>query len=203
MKVLGLTGGIATGKSVILEEIARRGYPVYQADVRAKALMETDEAIQQALRALLGAEAYLASGQLNRAYIAQRLFAEPDLRAKVNAIVHPRTLADFQGWVAARRAEGYPAAFKEAALTIEAGAWQGLDGLIVVQAPWPLRLHRLIQRDGLSREAALARLVAQMPDWHKLHYADFVCVNTGHVPIPEIVDELLLSFGLPLSLQRA
>ncbi len=203
MKVLGLTGGIATGKSVILEEIARRGYPVYQADRRAKALMETDEAIQQALRALLGAEAYFASGQLNRTYIAQRLFSEPDLRAKVNAIVHPRTIADFQAWVAARRAEGYPAAFKEAALTIEAGAWQGLDGLIVVYAPWPLRLHRLMQRDGLSQEDALARLTAQMPDWHKLHYADFVCVNTGHVPIPELVDELLLSFGLPPAPQRA
>ena len=106
-------------------------------------------------------------------------------------------------WVAARRAEGYPAAFKEAALTIEAGAWQGLDGLIVVYAPWPLRLHRLMQRDGLSQEEALARLTAQMPDWHKLHYADFVCVNTGQVPIPELVDELLRSFGLPPAPQRA
>jgi len=203
MKVLGITGGIATGKSVIVRELERRGYPVYEADGRAKFLMETDPILREELKSLLGVEAYTSEGKLNRRYLAERLFREPELRQKVNALVHPRTIADFLGWVEGRRAEGYPAAFKEAALTIEAGAWQGLDGLIVVYAPWPLRLHRLMQRDHLSSEAALARLQAQLPDWHKLHYADFVCLNTGQLTIPEIADALLSAFALPLSLQSA
>jgi len=202
MKVLGITGGIATGKSIVLEEIGRRGYPTYQADVRARALMEMLPALREALRNLLGEMAFTSEGKLDRAYVAQRLFREPELRQQVNGLVHPHTIADFMAWVEVRRQEGYPAVFKEAALTIEAGAYQGLDGLIVVYAPWPVRIERLMRRDGLSHEAALARLQAQMPEWAKLHYANHVCLNTGRLSIPHLVDTLLEAFSLPLSLPQ-
>ncbi len=202
MKVLGITGGIASGKSVLIAEIARRGYPTYQADIRAKALMESVPVLRAALRHLLGEMAFTSEGQLNRSYIARRLFQEPELRQQINALVHPHTIADFVAWVEGRRAEGYPAAFKEAALTIEAGAYHGLDGLIVVYAPWPVRVERLVKRDSLSPEAAIARLKAQMPEWAKLHYADHVCLNTGRLSIPYLVDTLLAAFSLPLSLTR-
>ncbi len=203
MKVLGITGGIASGKSVLIAEIGRRGYPTYQADIRAKALMESVPVLREALRNLLGEMAFTSEGQLNRSYIARRLFQEPELRQQVNALVHPHTIADFLGWVEERRREGYPAAFKEAALTIEAGAYQGLDGVIVVYAPWPVRLERLMKREVLSREAAIARLKAQMPEWAKLHYADHVCLNTGRLSIPYLVDTLLAAFSLPRSLPRS
>lgn len=202
MKVLGITGGIASGKSILIAEISRRGYPTYQADVRAKVLMESVPSLREALRNLLGEMAFTSEGRLNRSYIARRLFQEPELRQQINALVHPHTIADFMGWVEERRAEGYPAVFKEAALTIEAGAYQGLDGLIVVYAPWPVRVERLTKRDSLSREAAIARLKAQMPEWAKLHYADHVCLNAGHLSIPHLVDNLLAAFSLPLSLNR-
>ncbi len=197
MKVLGITGGIAAGKSVLMEEIARRGYPTYQADARAKILMETVPEIREALKNLLGERAFTSENKLDRAYVAERLFAEAQLRRAVNAIVHPHTITDFLAWVEERRVEGYPAVFKEAALTIETGAYQGLDGLVVVYAPWPLRMIRLMKRDGLSQEAALARLKAQMPEWHKLHHAHYVCLNTGRFSPPQLVDMLLAAFALP------
>lgn len=202
MKVLGITGGIASGKSVLIAEIGRRGYPTYQADIRAKALMESVPSLREALRTLLGEAAFTSEGQLNRPYIARRLFQEPELRQQMNALVHPHTIADFVAWVGERRAEGYPAVFKEAALTIEAGAYQGLDGVIVVYAPWPVRVERLMRREALSSEAAIARLKAQMPEWTKLHYADHVCLNTGRLSIPYLVDNLLAAFSLPLALTR-
>lgn len=196
MKVIGITGGIGSGKSYILAELARRGYPTYEADKRAKALLEEDLTLRQEVIALFGAEAYAPQGRLNRSYIAARLFADPSLKEALEALVHPRTMLDFQSWVA--RCTGAPAVFKEAALTIEAKAWEGLSALAVVYAPLPLRLSRLLQRGDLTLEEGMTRLKAQLPDWHKLSYADYVFLNTEGASAEVLVTAFLQAFGLPL-----
>ncbi len=203
MNVIGITGGIASGKTLIVQNLARRGYPTYLADERAKCLMEQDAALRSEIRRLFGDEAYTAESRLNRAHIAQQIFSSPVLRQKLNALVHPRTIADFLDWVQVRAKEGYPALFKEAALTIEAGAWQGLSALVVVYAPWPLRLQRLMARDQLSLSSAAIRLQSQWPDWHKLSYADYILLNDGRQSAEALVEGLLRTFGLPAFLETS
>ncbi|MCX7980692.1 MAG: dephospho-CoA kinase [Bacteroidia bacterium] len=189
-----MTGGIGVGKSYILQKIQMQGYPIYMADSRAKVLMQEDPFLREGIIALLGPEAYLPDGTLNRSYIAERIFREPFLREKLNALVHPRTIQDFLAWVSAQKAKGCTVIFKEAALTLEAGAYHGLTHLVVVYAPVKVRIERLCQRDGLSPTAALARIQGQWPEWKKIAYADFLIVNDGHLPIEPQLENLLAHF---------
>lgn len=198
MRVFGITGGIGTGKTFILDMIARAGYPTYSADARAKALMEENDDLREAIRRLFGAEAFTPEGKLHRAYIAARIFSQPDLRVQLNQLVHPVTIADFLSWVQARAAEGHPAVFKEAALTLEAGAGHGLDALILVYAPLRVRIQRLQKRDALSEDAILARLRAQWPEWKKIAHADFLLINDGYHPIEPQLKNLFTRYGLPM-----
>ncbi|MGQ9864146.1 MAG: dephospho-CoA kinase [Bacteroidia bacterium] len=178
-QVIGITGGIGSGKSYVLTLIAQRGYPTYQADVEAKKLMESDPAIRQSLIDLIGEEVYTESGGLNRAYLAQRLFADPILKSQVEHIIHPRTIAHFTAWAATQKAEYI---FKEAALTLEVQAYQGIDKLVVVYAPIALRVARIKQSKGLSDTEIRMRLAAQWPDIRKLRYADWVLYNFPSAP---------------------
>lgn len=198
MRVFGITGGIGTGKTFILKKIIKAGYPAYSADERAKALMEENETLRQEIIALFGNEAYTATGRLNRPYIASRIFHTPELRARLNALVHPVTIMDFAQWVQAKVAEGHVAAFKEAALTIEAGAFPGLDALLLVYAPLRVRIERLCRRDGLSEEEIRQRLRAQWPEWKKASYADFILINDGYLPIEPQLRAFFRRYGLPL-----
>lgn len=197
MRVIGITGGIGVGKSFILRQIAEAGYPTYSADLRAKELMETDPVLQGEIRSLFGAEAYTADGHLNRALIAQRIFAEPALRQRLNALVHPRTMADFAEWVQHHAAAGASAVFKEAAITVEVGAWKGLDALMLVYAPLRVRIKRLVARDQLSEAQILSRLRAQWPEWRKLPYADFFLINDGVLPIYPQLRSFFNKYDLP------
>lgn len=198
MRVFGITGGIGTGKTFVLQKIAQAGYPTYSADERAKALMEESEELRQAILELFGAEAYTEDGRLNRAYMAARIFHVPELRLRLNALVHPATIADFARWVQQKTTEGYGAVFKEAALTIEAGAFSGLDALLLVYAPIRVRIERLRQRDALSEKDILQRLRAQWPEWKKASYADFILINDGHLPLEPQLRNFFMQYGLPV-----
>lgn len=195
-KLIGITGGIGVGKSYVLKAIEAAGYPSYQADLRAKALMETDPELRAAIQAEFGAEAY-AGGQLNRSYLASVIFAQPERRARLNALVHPRTLQDFQRWVQARTQEGHPALFKEAALTIEAQAYEGLDALVLVYAPLQVRLKRIRQRDNLPLSAIIERLRSQWPEWKKIPFAQYFLVNDGLLPVEPQLKALFDFLALP------
>lgn len=195
-KIVGITGGIGVGKSYVLQAIQAAGYPTYQADLRAKVLMERDPELRAAILAEFGPEAY-AGGQLNRGYLASVIFAQPERRARLNALVHPRTLQDFQAWVQARMQEGHPALFKEAALTIEAQAYEGLDALVLVYAPMQVRLRRLSQRDKLPLSALLERMRSQWPEWKKLPFAQYLLVNDGKLPLQPQLQALFVFLALP------
>jgi len=172
---IGITGGIGTGKSLICKVFAQLGVPVYDADSRAKWLMSQSPALKEAIRTQFGQEAYSDSGQLNRAYLASIVFNDEAQIRRLNALVHPAVAEDYAQWLSVQRS---PYLLKEAALMIESGSYRGLDQLIVVSAPLPLRIARIRRRDPQRSEEEIRGIIGkQMPEDEKLAYAQVVLPN--------------------------
>lgn len=189
---VGLTGGIGSGKSTVARLLRMMGAAVYVADDRAKALMTSDAVLRQGIVDLFGAEAYTESGGLNRTYIARAVFGDSARLAALNGLVHPAVERDFGAWVGELEGElfGRPAyAVEEAAVLIESGGWRTMDRIVVVTAPLPVRIERIVRRDGCSPEEAMARVRAQMADEERLRYADSVVVaDDRRLLIPQAVE---------------
>lgn len=179
--IVGVTGGIGSGKSTVCAAFAAKGYAVYVADERAKAVMNTDPELQAGLRELFGTEAILPDGTLNRALIGQQAFGNPDKLAALNALVHPAVGRDFVAWQQALVAGGYAKAFvlREAAILYESGSYRDCDRVVCVYAPKRERLARATQRDHAQAAAILARMDKQWPDRDKLARADYWIINDG------------------------
>ena len=170
---VGLTGGIGSGKSTVANIFSVLGIPVFNADLAARNIMETDETLIAAIKAEFGEEAYNGH-QLNRKLIANIVFNDPFRLEKLNALTHPVTIAAAHQW---SLQQNTPYTIKEAALMFESAAASGVDYIIGVTAPVNLRLKRVIARDGLSREEVLARMGRQIEDSLKMKLCDFVLVN--------------------------
>jgi dephospho-CoA kinase len=184
---IGITGGIGSGKTTVCQLFEVLDVPVYYADARAKWLIGHDAVLRAQITALLGAQAYTPSGEYDRAYVAGVVFAEPDKLAALNALVHPAVERDSLAWHSEQLAKGHRYTLKEAALLVESGGYRHLDALIVVTAPEALRIQRVMQRDGLTEAAVLARLRSQLPEEEKVKLADFVIVNDGtQALIPQV-----------------
>lgn len=168
---VGLTGGIGSGKSTLAAMLARRGAAVYCADVRAKELMNTDHVLVENIRDLLGAEAYV-HGQLDRRYVAERVFLDGGLLERLNALVHPVVYMDFEHWRLC--VVDAPYAVLESAILFESGGDRRCDITVAVDIPLEIRLRRVAERDGLSPEAIRARMERQMPDKRRAALADIV-----------------------------
>ncbi len=179
LKGIGITGGIGSGKSYVCRLFEERGFRVYYADARAKWLMNHDAELVAGVTALFGEEAY-QSGTLNRVYVGNIAFAQPEKLAQLNALVHPATGKDYLNWLQETPA-GYPHPFvlKEAAILYESGAYKAADAVITVYAPKNLRLQRVMQRDGVKEEAVLQRMDKQWPESKKLDRADYTILNDG------------------------
>jgi dephospho-CoA kinase len=190
MKV-GLTGGIGSGKSTVARIFNVLGIPVYDADAAAKRLMETDAALRAGIVQLFGDAAY-EQGRLNRPYIANIVFNQPEQLAALNALVHPATIRDADAW-AAQQTAAYT--IKEAALMFESESFHHLHAVIGVTAPLPLRIRRVMQRDNTTAEAIKARISQQLSDSLKMKLCDYVIVNDEQqLLIPQVlkVHEALL-----------
>lgn len=182
---VGITGGIGSGKTTACRLFEALGVPVYYADERAKWLMVHDEALVSRIKGIFGPQAYTEDGQLQRAYIAERAFGDADLLEQLNAAVHPAVGRDAEAWQ--QQQTGHPYTLREAALLYESGSFKALDFVIVVTAPQPLRLQRVMQRDGAKAEAVQARMDKQMPEHEKAARADFLIVNDGQqLLIPQV-----------------
>lgn len=185
MTTIGITGGIGSGKSFVCKLLAKRyGIPVYDTDSQAKRLMLESTDIRQALINLLGKEAYLRDGQLNKALLASYLFQSEDNAQRINAIVHPVVANDFHKWVNTYRTTGderEPAKLLvlESAILFESGFNRLVDKTICVTASIELCIERAMKRDGASREAILSRMERQMSDAERQSLADFIIVNDG------------------------
>lgn len=166
--IVGLTGGIGSGKTTAAQFFEALGIAVYIADQHAKELMVSKTALKEAIIDLLGSEAYMGNS-LNRPYIASKIFDDNTLRAQMNALVHPVVAEHFSQWKSAQKS---PYVIKEAAILFENGSYINNDFNIVVTAPIALRIQRVMKRDKVSEAQVKSRINAQWSDAKKLAYAD-------------------------------
>ncbi len=174
----GITGGIGVGKSTVCKIFTRLNIPVYQADDRAKFLMNNDEDIIKKVRQAFGWDAYDRQNKLNRPYLAKVVFNDPRQLKILNAIVHPAVLQDYNDWVKAQE-DIAPYSIKEAAIMFETDSYKQLDRIIVVTSPINTRIERIMKRDHMKRDEVLKRIENQMTDKERLEKADYVIRNDG------------------------
>jgi dephospho-CoA kinase len=183
-KMIGLTGGIGSGKSVVAKVFATLGIPVFNADEEAKHIMQTSPEIKAKLIQQFGTDIYNESG-LDKEKLAGIVFNEPFQLQLLNAIVHPVTIQAAKDWAAKQTS---PYVIKEAALIFESGAADGLLKVIGVTAPLSLRTHRVMQRDGITKDQVDARMRNQISDTIKMRLCDYVIENNNQqMVIPQVL----------------
>lgn len=187
MKVVGITGGIGSGKSTVCEVFEVLGFPVYHSDERAKFLQDHDPDIIREVKNLLGEMAYTSEG-LNRTYVAGRIFQDKAIRQALNAIVHPRVRDDFETW---KQLQSSSCIFQESALIYEIGRQNYYDQVVLVTAPLDIRVDRVVARDHSDRQAVEARIKAQLSDEEKRQYKPYEIVNDGQRAILPQVQQFL------------
>jgi len=173
MMIVGLTGGIGSGKSTVAKMFKNLGVPVYNSDKRAKNLMKSSKKLKASIKALLGDDAYDGK-KLNKKYIANKIFKDKALLNKLNAIVHPAVREDFISWAKKQEATYV---IQEAAIIFENDLHEFYDKIILVTAPQDVRLKRLQERKGASKAEILARMGNQWPDARKIKLSDHVIDN--------------------------
>ncbi|MFD1141748.1 dephospho-CoA kinase [Larkinella insperata] len=186
--LIGVTGGIGSGKSLVCRVFETFGIPVYYADERAKWLVDHDTILKADVTRLLGPEAYDPIGRYNRSWVATQVFGQPELLLQLNALIHPRVYADTARW--ATQYTHKPYVVKEAALLRTAGEdGNNLDKLIVVQSPLELRIQRIKKRDPHRTEQEIQNIISrQMSDDERLQMADYVIYNNeSQLLIPQVV----------------
>lgn len=181
MAVIGLTGSMAAGKSTVARHLAALGAAVADADQIARQVVLPGTEGLKALVARFGPGILWPEGALNRRALAALVFGDKKALADLNALLHPRIRAGVEAILAEAASRGAKAAVVDAAVLLEAG-WQDLcDEVWLVTAPEEVRLTRAMERDGISREAAKARMAAQMSEKQKRALADVVLENAGPV----------------------
>ena len=186
MKVVGLTGGIGSGKSTIAKMFENLGVAVYIADIEAKKLMNEDPTVKKEIIDLFGEEAY-QNNTLNRPFIANIVFNDSTQLEKLNAIVHPAVADHFHKWKD-RQKGNY--VIKEAAILFENGGYKQCDHTILVVAPLDLRISRVLNRDQSTRDEVLSRIKNQWDDDQKIPLADFVIQNIDLQDTEQQVNEI-------------
>lgn len=170
----GITGGIGSGKSYVCKLLAQRGIEVYDCDAAAKRLIRTSLHLRQQLKALIGS--------LDKAAISRFLLASEENKQAVNAIVHPAVFQDF---------EESGMLWMESAILFESGADKLVDRVVVVTAPEEIRIERVMQRDGITREKALQWIAHQWPQEQVKARADFEIINDGQADLNSQIERLL------------
>jgi dephospho-CoA kinase len=173
MKVIGLTGGMGSGKTTVANFFKELGIPVYIADDEAKYLMNTSTEVKSKIIGLLGEKAY-PGGILDRKYVAAQVFNSAEKLEKLNNIVHPSVATDFENW---KNWKNSPYVIYEAAILFEKGGHKKCDAVILVTAPYEERIKRLKSRDKSSEEDIEARIKHQWSDSKKRKLADFEIKN--------------------------
>jgi dephospho-CoA kinase len=172
-KIIGLTGGIGSGKTTIANYFHAFGIPIYIADDEAKKLMDSDE-LKNAVKNTFG-KAIIENGILSREKLAKIVFDNPEDLEKLNAIVHPAVKSHFKKWLAQHKAAAY--IIYEAAILFESGSFKNCDYIVTVTAPIETRIERVIKRDNSSREKILKRMDAQWTDAQRISKSDFIIQN--------------------------
>ncbi len=183
MKLIGLTGGIGSGKTTVAHHFMELGVPVYFADEHGKRLMHSSKRIRKLLTEAFGKKAY-ENGRLNRSYLAQQVFSDKKKLSLISSIVHPSVANSFKRWCSKQKA---PYIIQENAILFETGSNKKFNATIVVTAPIEERVRRVMQRDGVSKKQVLDRMKNQMDDSQKIPLADFVIDNSDRARLKQQV----------------
>ncbi|MBR5131521.1 MAG: dephospho-CoA kinase [Alistipes sp.] len=186
MYKVGITGGIGSGKSVVAKMLQDRGVAVYFSDARAKEIMTSDERVRQSLVERFGEQTF-DCGVLNRAYLAERVFASEAELAALNAIVHPAVKADFERWAEAQSGDYV---VLESAILFESGFDTAVDMTVAIMAPEALRIERVMARDGVSKEQVEERMRSQLTDEERCSRSKYAIVNIEFDELEEDVEQL-------------
>jgi len=174
---IGITGGMGAGKSTVCQIFERIGVPIYNADIKAKWLMNNNLDLKKAIKESFGWDAYTRKDDLNRDYLAKIVFNNPEKLEILNGLVHPAVKTDYEQWTIEHREQPY--SLKEAALLFESESYKSLHKVIVVTCPIEMRIERIMKRDHVKREDILKRIQNQTTDKQRLSMADYVIYNDG------------------------
>ncbi len=182
---VGITGGIGSGKTLVSKIFSILGIPLYNADIRAKQLINST--LIESVSKAFGPESYV-EGVLNRSFIAEQVFGNKEKLALLNSIVHPAVAIDFEHWVMQNKNAEY--VLKEAALLVETGSYKQLDKLMVIIAPNKLRVERIRQRDVFRSNEEIENIIkSQTSDRAKVELADYVINNNeSSLLIPQVLE---------------
>lgn len=172
-KIIGLTGGIGSGKTTVAKLFEAEGIPVYYSDEEAKKILDVPEITALVVQKI--GVSILDSNTINRKKLAEIVFREPQKLAELNAIVHPAVKLHFDTWLTNH--DSFPFVVKEAAILFESGAYKYCDIILSIVASEEIRIQRVMQRDQCSREAVIDRLKNQFTDNQRVEKSDFVIVN--------------------------
>jgi dephospho-CoA kinase len=173
-KIIGLTGGIGSGKTTIAKYFEELGIPVYIADDEAKKILYLPEVVEE-LHTVFG-DIFFTDGIPDKAKIASFVFSDNEQLLRLNAIIHPKVAKHFKNWVLSNSGKLF--VIKEAAILFESGSYIDCDLVILVTAPIEVRIERVIHRDQITRDKVLQRMENQWDDEKKSSLSDFIIDNT-------------------------
>ncbi|WP_305156819.1 dephospho-CoA kinase [uncultured Muribaculum sp.] len=187
-RLIAITGGIGSGKSVISDILRAMGHKVYDCDTRAKALMDTDESIKNDLINLISIDAVRSDRTIDRKLLSEIVFNDPDALSRLNSIVHKAVRADLRRW---RDTSSDKTVWVETAILYASRLDREVDEVWEVTAPTELRVQRVMKRNSMSREQVLARISSQSTTAAQLHPLTKTIVNDGVEPVlPQILSLL-------------
>ena len=186
MKIIGLTGGIGSGKSKIMSVFSTYGIPCYESDIRAKWLMQRDAELKSRIKSFFGDQIY-ENDQFNQRKLAKLVFADKGKLEALNSLVHPRVKMDFKSFVSQ---QDTPYIIKETAILFETGGEKDCDATILVTAPEKLRLQRVLNREKISSMDLKARINNQWSDSRKILLADYIINNIDWDKTLKKIDEI-------------
>lgn len=190
-KLIGVTGGIGSGKSIVCRLFETLRSKVYYADDRAKYLMLHDESLKTKIQHLFGTQAYIG-GALNKGMIAAKAFDNPQILTRLNAVVHPAVAVDFESWIKVNAGERL--LFYETALLFETKSYRKMDATVLVSAPTDLRIKRVLKRDRQRSMESVEKIIQQqMPENEKVKLADYRILNDG---TKSVINQAMEVYGL-------
>jgi dephospho-CoA kinase len=188
-KIIGLTGGIGSGKTSIAKYFEQKGIPVYIADDRAKMVSSKPEVVKKIITAF-GNEILDNNKSISKEKLSNIVFTDKKKLQLLNSIIHPEVKKDFIEWV---KMQNKPFVIKEAAILFESGSYKDCDLIITITAPIEERIKRVMLRDNISREKVLDRISNQWSDEERIKKSDFIIENTSLTAAYEQVNKILVS----------
>lgn len=186
--VVGVTGGIGSGKTFVCNLFAEKGVPIYITDIEAKRIMNLNAEVKNEIINLFGSQAYI-NEVLNRTYISKLVFENKQLLNQLNAIVHPAVAQDFENWYIKNQKK---LVIKESAILFETGAYKKCDATILVTAPMEVRIKRVMKRDNIAKDLVEKRINNQWNDEKKMQLADYIIENFDKQNTIKQVNKLFL-----------